>query len=276
MHTLRDADGEIRPIRVRLRWIQKQSQLRALHSDLATINSRLLNCVTVMVLWHQTQTQVSLQGIKLAVTRGLSHHYMMQSELSDDKDDTSTTESLTEASKTAIQPIDSMQSSASLEHGAKWPAQSADLTAVGCCNQECQCTCHFSQQKQTARASSLIFGTVHLTYNKGDSIGACNAFGCKSRLPVSLSVGYYFPRWLLNRAIHVSIDNSLAGSFRMVLQVPRICSDASTIFHLATAGDIRGMKMLFDRRLASPHDVSSSFGYSVLHVCSLMVQISTC
>ena len=52
----------------------------------------------------------------------------------------------------------------------------------------------------------------------------------------------------------------------MSLQIARIRPDDSKIFHLATAGDIEGMKVMFARGLASPNDVSYTFGYSVLHV----------
>lgn len=264
MQPSRDIHGEIKPIRIRLLWIQKQSQLRALQSDLAKINSRLLNCVAITVLWHQTQIQVTLQEVKLATTHGLSRNYLMQSELScDNQKDTSTTSSPAEDDATTVPQMGSIESSATMKHCPKW----VNPTAIGYCSQACQCTCHSTQRKQTAGLCSLFFGTVCLKFIGGNNFGACNSFGCKRRLPIFLSVGYYFPRWILDRVVQVSIDNSLTGSFRMVLQVPRICSDASTIFHLATAGDIQGMKSLFDRRLASPHDVSASFGYSVLHVC---------
>ena len=56
------------------------------------------------------------------------------------------------------------------------------------------------------------------------------------------------------------------GSPYISMRIARVRPDTSKIFHLATAGDIEGMKAMFARGLASPNDVSYSFGYSVLHV----------
>ena len=51
--------------------------------------------------------------------------------------------------------------------------------------------------------------------------------------------------------------------------------DTCKIFHLATAGDIEGMKMMFARGLASPNDVAYTFGYSLLHVGLMPITIES-
>ena len=57
-----------------------------------------------------------------------------------------------------------------------------------------------------------------------------------------------------------------AGSLNMLMQMPYIRPDTSKIFYLVTAGDVEGIKLIFKRGLASPNDVSDTFGYSVLYV----------
>ncbi len=50
------------------------------------------------------------------------------------------------------------------------------------------------------------------------------------------------------------------------LRFPKVVSVDAAIMEYARCGNVDGMKRLFSKGLASPHDVSSPNGYTLLHV----------
>ena len=133
-------------------------------------------------------------------------------------------------------------------------------------NRSSTCCCYTRRRIQINNALSFLIGSVCISYLGGQICQPCEHSLRRTKLPIRLNINYYFPRWLLAMVVNVFLSFDPAGSPSVSLQMPRIRPDTSKIFHLATAGDIGGMKSMFERGLASPNDVSYTFGYSVLHV----------
>ena len=69
--------------------------------------------------------------------------------------------------------------------------------------------------------------------------------------------------------VTISLTNTpLAGPVAS-LEVRRTIPGDAEIFAYAKSGNVDGMKSLFQRGLASPHDVQYDSGVTALHVCSL-------
>lgn len=68
-------------------------------------------------------------------------------------------------------------------------------------------------------------------------------------------------RYLADEPIHSS-SHSIWSS--LYLNMLRIIPDNSQCINFVVDGDINGLKFLFDRGLASPQDISSTRGYSLL------------
>lgn len=136
----------------------------------------------------------------------------------------------------------------------------------GFCSGRCACSCHPKLRTQTAQTLSYLTGSVCIRYIGGQTNRACDLSSCKRKRSITLNLTCYFPHWLLLKAISISLGFDPVGGINITTKMPCICPDTSKIFHLATAGDIKGMKTMFERDLASPNDVSYTFGYSLLHV----------
>src|SRR2546421_9336228 len=80
------------------------------------------------------------------------------------------------------------------------------------------------------------------------------------------TVSYYFPEWLLMRAVSFVISRNTLGGLKRCLEVRRAVTIHADILRLASIGEIRTIKVLFEKHLASPIDVCCSDGRSVLHV----------
>ena len=128
------------------------------------------------------------------------------------------------------------------------------------------CCCYSRRRINITNVLSSRIGSMCISYLGGQTGRPCGQCRCRTKSPVRLIMGYYFPRWLLAIVVNVFLSFDPAGSPSVSLQMPCIRPDTSKIFHLATAGDIGGMQSMFGRGLASPNDVSYTFSYSVLHV----------
>jgi hypothetical protein len=79
---------------------------------------------------------------------------------------------------------------------------------------------------------------------------------------------YYFPKWLLNRAICIALINSAEPTAS--LKIPRIIDPQAEIFEFAAVGNVEGIRKLLEERKASPNDIKGNFTRrSILHVCVL-------
>jgi hypothetical protein len=79
---------------------------------------------------------------------------------------------------------------------------------------------------------------------------------------------YYFPKWLVDRAIYFALINSVEPTAS--LKIPRIIDPEAQIFICTARGDLDGVRKLFEERTASPNDIKGNdIRHSLLSVCSL-------
>jgi hypothetical protein len=64
---------------------------------------------------------------------------------------------------------------------------------------------------------------------------------------------YYFPQWLVNRAISFALINSV--ELTASLKIPHIIDPEAKIFKSISSGDLEGVRKLLEEREASPNDI---------------------
>ena len=284
--------GISRSKRIRLQWLRNQSHVEVLQTHLRSINNNLTTCLTVMAISGQVHLQISVQEVA-QMTKKISGdrnqlNSAISSRLSVQGDQLSQLSKQilqlqTSNEKQQIAPARVEESRGRLNSG-KEQTDDTGITRYTACslegalkvktsisnldqyNRSGTCCCYPRRRIQIVNVLSSLVGSMCISYLGRQISQPCEQCLCKTKLPVRLNISYYFPRWLLAMVVNVFLSFDPAGSPSVSLQMPRIRPDTSKIFHLATAGDIGGMQSMFTRGLASPNDVSYTFGYSVLHV----------
>ena len=278
--------------RIRLQWLRNQSHIEILQTQLRSINNNLTTCLTAMAISGQVHLQISVQEVAQVTDRISGDRTQLNSAISSRLGVQE--EQLSQLSKQVLQfqtrnekqqsaPARVEESYGSLI-SSKEHADNTDIARYTACGLEravkiktsinnldrysrsSTCCCYPRRRIQISNALSFLIGSVCISYLGGQISQPCEKSLCRTKLPIRLNINYYFPRWFLAMVVNVFLSFDPAGSPSVSLQMPRIRPDTSKIFHLATAGDIEGMKSMFERGLASPNDVSYTFGYSVLHV----------
>lgn len=144
------------------------------------------------------------------------------------------------------------------------------------CKPWCTCRCHILRQWRSAPQLSDIFGCMYVSYSGVPGMHLeCDSRSCRlPSQPVAFAT-YFFPPWLLARAISLMLSvTPLAGPVAS-LKVQRTVPGDAAIFTYAKLGDVNKIKSLFKQGLASPHDVSYRSGVTALHVRSHLLSMYT-
>lgn len=280
---------------MRLHWLRYQSRVKALQTGLRSINTNITICLATAILTCQVRLQTSVQDVALVTEQisiknsKLNRANCTKHSLQDDH--------LSQLSKQVLQlqtNIEDQQSTRAqvedlrdilisgkeqtVKTGLGHDSESGfdgvidvrtSIKGIDQCNGSCTCCCHPKRRIRFTETLSSLTGSMCLSYGGGQISRSCDQSSCKRNLHTTFKLTYYFPRWFLIKVVSVLLSFDPAGSPNMSMQMPCIRPDTSRIFHLATAGDIEGMKLMFERGLASPNDVSDTFGYSVLHVSAI-------
>jgi ankyrin repeat protein len=105
----------------------------------------------------------------------------------------------------------------------------------------------------------------------------CNLETCIKSRSSKFSVEYWFPMGFLSSAIvrlHIGYQPNI-GSLLQLDTIRRV-PDTAQCVSFALNGDIDGLKYLFSNGLASPRDVSTTRGYSILRWALYGKQYETC
>ena len=284
--------GISRSKHIRLQWLRNQSRVEVLQTQLRSINNNLTTCLTAMAISGQVHLQISVQEVAQVTDKISGDRTQLNSAICSKLSVHG--EQLSQLSKQILQLQTSNENQQSAparveESRGSWisgkeQTDNTDIASYTACGLEgavkvktsinnldrysrsSTCCCYPRRRIQISNALSFLIGSMCISYSGGQISQPCEQCHCRTKLPISLNIIYYFPRWILARAVSAFLSFDPAGSPSVALQMPRIRPDTSKIFHLATAGDIGGMQSMFERGLASPNDVSDTFGYSVLHV----------
>lgn len=136
------------------------------------------------------------------------------------------------------------------------------------CQPTCVCSCH-SQVRAPAPAfinrvlGQLFVGTAGIPLLSQK----CDYQACKSSQAPQVSVEYWFPLGVFwSQIIRLQVAYHASTGPQFSLRSLRRVPDSARCVHYAMNGNIKGLKELFKRGLASPWDVSSTRGYTLARV----------
>lgn len=152
------------------------------------------------------------------------------------------------------------------------------VTQYGACRLGCSCTCHVQTKSSTPRLVDRVFGQLFVGYAGLPLVNAkCNTSSCEKNQAAHVSVEYWFPLgfvWSKIVRLQMTYQPHMGPQFE--LNTLRRVPDSAQCVNFALNGNIDGLKDLFKRGLASPRDVSTTRGYSVLRWAMYGKQYQTC
>ncbi|KAL9023988.1 MAG: hypothetical protein Q9196_006841, partial [Gyalolechia fulgens] len=136
------------------------------------------------------------------------------------------------------------------------------------CSSNCRCACHISKRSSTPTVVDRILGQMFVGYAGIPLLNAkCDVAECdKSQIPY-VNMEYWFPLGLFwSQIVRLQLGYQSHLGPQVSLSMLRRVPDHAPCIKFAVDGSIDGLKDLFKRGLASPKDVSSTRGYSILRV----------
>lgn len=136
---------------------------------------------------------------------------------------------------------------------------------IATCRLGCSCSCHKEQSSTTPAFLNGILGRLFVGYSGLPILSPnCDSKGCWKSQTKQVSVEYWFPTNIWSTIVRVQMGSGFIGGPSLQLDTLRRIPDASQCVDFAQNGNIRGLQHLFKHGLASPRDVSSSRGYTLL------------
>ena len=152
------------------------------------------------------------------------------------------------------------------------------LTQYGACRPGCPCTCHVQTRSSTPGLIDRVFGQLFVGYAGLPLVNAkCDTHSCEKNQAAQVSVEYWFPLgfvWSKILRLQMTYQPHIGPQFE--LSTLRRVPDSAQCVNFALTGNIDGLKYLFKKGLASPRDVSTTRGYSVLRWAMYGKQYQTC
>lgn len=152
------------------------------------------------------------------------------------------------------------------------------LTQYGVCRPGCPCRCHVQTRSSTPGLIDRVFGQLFVGYAGLPLVNAkCDTDSCEKNQAAQVSVEYWFPLgfvWSKILRLQMTYQPHIGPQFE--LSTLRRVPDSAQCVNFALKGNIDGLKYLFKKGLASPRDVSTTRGYSVLRWAMYGKQYQTC
>lgn len=143
----------------------------------------------------------------------------------------------------------------------------ATLYRQASCNSRCLCRCHKTHTAKTPKPMEHLIGSLFIGYsNTPLNRKSCNEKMCKQQRSSLLKVNYYFPSWFLHRMIAIKNIWDPTHGLQISVRTPRVVEYSADVFLIADHGNLDSLKALFAKGLASPFDVASGSGLSLLQV----------
>lgn len=134
------------------------------------------------------------------------------------------------------------------------------------CRKGCLCACHCEKKSHTPAIFEQVVGKVRVGYLGLPLFSPkCDSATCKKAQTTCIRMEYWFPMRFISQIFVFQLSIERNGP-EIALSFLRRVPDTAKCISFAQAGNINGFKDLFNRGLASPLDVSSTRGYSVLRV----------
>jgi len=136
------------------------------------------------------------------------------------------------------------------------------------CRPGCLCTCHSQTKSTTPRFLNQMLGQLFVGYT-GIPIFSprCDTATCDKAQSPRVSFEYWFPLgvcWSQIVRLQLTYQSNIGP--QLSLSTLRRVPDSAQCVSFALEGNIDGLKNLFKQGLASPRDISTTRGYSILRV----------
>lgn len=136
------------------------------------------------------------------------------------------------------------------------------------CQASCICSCHSVRRQKSPSFMDRVLGQLFVGYSGLPLLSTkCDSAACVRQQISTVDAEYWFPLgfcWSQIVRLHLAYEVNCGPSLQ--LSTLRRVSDSSQGVHFALNGNIDGLKSLFSQGTASPRDVSSTRGYSLLRV----------
>lgn len=141
------------------------------------------------------------------------------------------------------------------------------------CRQNRSCACHLQKKVITPELLKGYLGRLFLATTGISLFGSkCGKHDCETTQATQISIEYWLPTIYLHRIVRIYLAIDSIGP-QFGLDFLRRIPDTAEAIVYTLAGNIDGLKELFKRGLASPKDVSTIRGYSLLRVsCPLLLK----
>ncbi|WEW59842.1 hypothetical protein PRK78_005323 [Emydomyces testavorans] len=146
------------------------------------------------------------------------------------------------------------------------------------CRRSCPCSCHTQQKASSPDLLNRIFGQLFVGYAGLPFLSPkCDTEDCRGSQASQITMEYWFPFSFFSATIlrmQLGHQPNMGSLFH--LDTLRRVPDSAQCVNLAVKGDIDGLRHLFSSGLASPRDISTSRGYSLLRWALYAKQYETC
>ena len=136
------------------------------------------------------------------------------------------------------------------------------------CRRGCPCVCHLQRRSALPGIVDRVIGQMFVGYVGMPLLNQrCDIESCEKAQSPAVSLEYWFPLgfvWSQIVRLQLTYQPNVGPHFE--LSSLRRVPDSAQCVNFALNGNIEGLKDLFNRGMASPRDVSSTRGYSILRV----------
>lgn len=146
------------------------------------------------------------------------------------------------------------------------------------CPTSCPCCCHTQRRASTPAMVDRWLGRLSVQYTGMPAMTkACNHPTCQTSQPAQVNVEYWFPLgFLWSQIVRLRMGYEPNIGPQLQLALLRRVPDSAAAVDYAVKGNVDGLKDLFRRGVASPRDVSSTRGYTLLRWAMYAKQWQTC
>lgn len=212
---------------------------------------------------NQQESRKVLQNMTQALSR-----LTLKDTLDSRLDQGAQTESLDREVPMSTRPLDIIVDESVRTESKLLLSMSATRTnkIMNVCPPNCPCNCHIQTVFKTPQLLQQITGFLLIGYSGCSILQQQCISSCLRQNPKSLQMTYFFPRWFVSQAISFSKFNAMRSTPTFNIKIRRAVPEASQLFSLSKFGDVKGIKTLFENKLASPDDVHFRGGGTALHV----------
>lgn len=148
---------------------------------------------------------------------------------------------------------------------------------TACRRAGCRCSCHAPQRSSTPAVLDSLLGRLFVGYAGLPILSrSCDDTKCQRSRARRISVEYWFPLSFWSTIVRMQVGFQPNVGPAMQLDTLRRIPDSAQCIDLALNGDVDGLKHLFGQGLASPRDVSTTRGYSLLRWALYGKQYKAC